>query len=401
MRFRQRLAPRRPLSVWLARAAGALPVAVHLAVIGALSCAGCDRSPTPPPGGAVTTGASPLTPAPGASQPPVGDPVLAAAELARGCERFTAGDLPAARVAFTAATTADPACAAAFAWLGRSLVVSSQGMSFSRAIESLERARALDPGLVEAHLDLALARFGLVEYEAARRHFTAYLAAAGADAAPARRAAAHQHLAILARLDGDHATARAELDHAAALAPGDPDLPYERGLTEEEAGDTAAALTAYATALDLERNHLPSHFRRARLLRSLGRSGEAQQAERIHRALQSLFDDSTGRDLKDPRQRAEAWGEIAALDPLNRKARFEQGRALLELDRAAEAALVLDALVRDHPDYVDAHVFGIDLALRRRDRADAVRRVQALRVALPAATREQLPAEMRPLWDSP
>jgi tetratricopeptide (TPR) repeat protein len=274
-------------------------------------------------------------------------------------------------------------------------------MSFSRAIDHLERARSLDPTLTEVALDLALARFGLVDYEAARREFTAYVAAAGQDAAPERRATAHRHLAILARLDGDLGDAREALDRAAALSPRDPDLPYERGLIEEASGAAEAALGCYAAALELERNHLPSHFRRARLLRTLGREEEAKRAERIHRALQSLFDDSTGRDLKDPRQRAQAWGEIATLDPQNRNARFEHGRALLELGRDGEAALLVDALIRDFPGYFDAHAFGIDLALRRRDRADAVRRVHALRAALPTVTREQLPAEMRPLWESP
>ncbi|MSP15215.1 MAG: tetratricopeptide repeat protein [Myxococcales bacterium] len=353
-----------------------------------LTIAGCHRDATSPAAVAVAPPAEP------------GDRARALAEFERGQALFASGDVAGARAAFSSATEADAAFAPAWTQLGRTLVTSSQGMSFSRAVDCLERALALDPTQLEAHAGLGVAHFGLVDYETAQRDFDNYLETGG-DAAPAeRRGDAHHHLGVLARLRGDFALALLHLTSAAELRPRFADTRYESGITEEAAGRPELAVSAFEAALELERNHLPSHFRLARLYRQLGREADAARAEKIHRALNALFDNSTGRDQRDPRRRAEQWGEIALLDPRNRTARFEHARALLELDRAAEAQLAVDGLIRDHADYFDAHVFGIDLALRRRDRGDAAARVRALRAALPAIGAEALPAAMRPLWET-
>lgn len=374
-RFRQRHAP-------------------HAALIAAaLLSAACGDPPeaqlAPPANGGAPVVAAPR------------DPQAAAVELARAQRLLRAGDLPAARAAFEAATRADPGDARGFQGLGRTLVLKGPGMSYSRAREAFARALELDPALAEAHWGLGLAAYGLVEYEVAEREFARFLAAAGDDVPREMLGEAHHFLGVLARERGALDEALARFEQAAALHPRFADTPYERGLTLEAAGRLEEAVAAFEAALAIERNHLPCWFRLARVCRALGRDAAAARAERIHRALNGLFDDTTGRSAQDPAKRAACWGEIAALDPENRGARFEHARALVELGRSAEARLALDDLVAAQPDFGEAHQLGAELALRDGDRAGALARVQALRRALPELRREQIAPALRSLWETP
>ncbi len=330
-----------------------------------------------------------------------GDRNAAQAALDRGQRLYTGADLPAARAAFDEATRADPSFASAWYWLGRSTVLSSAGMSYSRARDAFHRALELDPHQVEAHWGLGLAAYGLVEYEEAERELLLFAAAARDTTPREMRGEAEHFLGVLARLRGDHDAALARLARAAELHPRFPDTLYERGLTLETAGQPAQAAAAFEATIELERNHLPSHFRLSRLYRELGRDADATREEKIHRALNHLYDNTTGRDLREPERRLQWWGELANLDPKNEKARLEFARALVELKRDAEARLAVDDLLRALPATNEAHLLGIELAWRNGDRAGAGARVKAWRAAVANASATQLPLPLRTLWDAP
>jgi len=274
-------------------------------------------------------------------------------------------------------------------------------MSYSHALDCLAKALALDPALAEAHWALGLAHYGLVDYESARRELARYLVDAGEAGPRDMRGEAEHLLGVLARTRGEFDVALAHLERAAELHPGTADIPYERGLTLEAAGRADDALAAFEAAVAADRNHVPSRFRLARAYRRAGRDDDAAREERIHRALNGLFDNSTGRDAKDPKRRAELWGEIAGLDPGNRRARLEYARALVELQRDAEAALAVDDLIRGDATFLEAHVLGVELAQKRGDRVNAAARVKALRAARPDATAAMVPPALRPLWEQP
>ncbi len=293
----------------------------------------------------------------------------------------------------------DPRSATAWYWLGRSYVIAGTGMSYSRAIEAFGRALALDATVAEAHWGLGLAHYGLTEYEAAARELSAFLATAPDRVAPEMRGEAEHFLGVLARQAGDLDGSLAHLERAAALHPRFADTPYERGLTLEAAGRHDEAVAAFVAATKLEPNHLPSHFRLSRLYRQLGREPEAIREERLHRALNDLFDNKTGRNREDPARRLELWGEIAGLAPENHKARLEFAKALAELGRDAEALLSLDDLVKSAPEFVDGYLLAADLALRGGDRKAAVARLVALRKALPDLPVTVIPPKLQALLE--
>lgn len=366
--------------------------------------AGCGEAPrqeaaAPAPAPAAAPASAPApAPSPGNAVPPLADRAAAQAALERGKALYATGDLPKARAAFEEATRLDATFALAWNWLGRSSVLASAGMSYSRARTAFDRALALDPQLIEAHWGLGLAAYGLVEYEVAERELAAFLAGAGETTAREMRGEAEHFLGVLARLRGDPDAALACFERAAKLHPRFPDTHYERGLTLEAAGRTEQAVAAFEATLELERNHLPSWFRLARLYRALGRDADAVRAEKIHRTLNHLYDDTTGRDLREPQRRLQWWGELSALDPKNVKARLEFARALAELQRDAEARLAVDDLLRQLPATSEAHLMGIELAWRAGDQAGAAARVKAWRAAVPSATATALPPALRSLW---
>ena len=318
--------------------------------------------------------------------PPSAEAVEAARNaVLHGRQLFAAHDYAGARAAFALATQKDPRSADAFFWAGRGYVVTTTGMSYSRAIEDFERALALDPKHVEAHWGLGLAHFNLAHSEAAEREFAAYLAAAG-DSEPApMRAEAHHFLGVLAGSAGSVERALAEFAAAEKLNPAWADVPFERGRVLESAGRTAEAVASFEAATRLEPNHLPAHFRLSRLLRTLGREADALREEKIHRVLNELTDNTTGRATRAPENRLALYGELAALDPTNRTARLECARALIELGRAAEAELALDDLLRDAPDFGEAYVARARLALDHGHREKAVELIAALAQHAPAA----------------
>src|SRR5262249_18640755 len=123
---------------------------------------------------------------------------------------------------------------------------------------------------------------------------------------------------------------------------------------------------------------------------------EAAREERIHRVLNTLTDNQTGRDAKTPAQRLALYGELAELDPSNRSARLEYARALAESQRTPEAELALDELLQDAPDYAAGCVLRATLALRGGKKGEAARVVAAFAKAAPAAT-ASLPEELQAL----
>ena len=271
-------------------------------------------------------------------------------------------------------------------------------MSYSLAIESFTRALELDPALVEAHWGLGVAQMGYSHAAEAEREFEAFLAGA-TDAQPApMRGEAEHFLGVLARERGDLDGALAHHERAERLHPTFADAPYERGLTLEAAGRDEDAIAAYQRALELDPNHLPSHFRLARLDRKLGREADATREERIHRVLNLLSDDLSGRTVRAPERRLDLWGELAGLDPKNLRARLEYARALIELRRDGEAELALDELLRETPRLPEAYVLRGELALRSGDSKKAAEAMTALAGALPGFSPAGLPPALRAVF---
>ncbi len=124
---------------------------------------GATNAPPLPEAASGTSGAEPAAPIDASP----GDRPAAQAALDRGRAFYGAADLPNARTAFEEATRLDSSFASAWYWLGRSTVLASSGMSYSRARTAFDRALALDPRLIEARWGLGLAAYGLVEYESA------------------------------------------------------------------------------------------------------------------------------------------------------------------------------------------------------------------------------------------
>jgi tetratricopeptide (TPR) repeat protein len=370
-----------------------MAAATRVALALALGCVACSRDGDR---GADRSGA----PLPSASAPPppasAADADAARAAVARGRQLFAAHDCAGARAAFAQAIEKDPRNADAAFWAGRAYVVATTGMSYSRAIDYFGRALALDPKFVEAHWGLGLANYGLAQNEAAEHEFTAFLAAAG-DAEPApMRAEAHHFLGVIAGGAGQVDRALAEFAAAEQLNPTWADVAFERGRVLETAGRTVEAVVSYQSATQREPNHLPAHFRLSRLLRTLGRDADATREEEIHRVLNELTDNSTGRETRAPERRLELYGELASLDPTNRTARLEYSRALLELGRGPEAELALDDLMRDAPAFGDAYVVRARLALDRGHPEKAAQVIAALAQNAPAAV-ANLPESLKSL----
>ena len=210
------------------------------------------------------------------------------------------------------------------------------------------------------------------------------------------RAEAHHFLGVLAGSAGHVDEALAEFAAAEKLNPTWADVAFERGRVLESAGRRDEAIASYQAATQREPNHLPAHFRLSLLLRTQGRAADAEREEKIHRVLNELFDNSTGRESKAPERRLELYGELAALDPANHAARLEYARALIELGRKTEAELALDDLLRDAPAFADTYVVRARLALDGGHREKAAQVIAALAQNVPTAM-ASLPESLKSL----
>jgi tetratricopeptide (TPR) repeat protein len=369
-----------------------MTAAARVATLLLITCAGCGRGRATHPGGPghddpATATVKPVTPV---------DVDTARAAVIRGRQLFAAHDFAGARAAFAQAVLKNPQNADAFFWSGRAYVVTASGMSYSRALEFFAHALALDPQLVEAHWGLGLAHYNLAQIEDAQREFTDFLAAAS-DAEPApMRAEAHHFLGVIAGSTGDVEKALAEFAAAEQLNPAWADVAFERGKVLETAGRIDEAIASFQAATQREPNHLPAHFRLSLLLRTQGREADAEREKKIHRVLNDLFDNSTGRETKAPEKRLELYGELAGLDPSNHTARLEYARALIELGRATEAELALDDLMRDAPAFGDAYIVRARLALDGGHKERAAQVIAALEKNVPTAL-ANLPESLKSL----
>ena len=112
----------------------------------------------------------------------------------------------------------------------------------------------------------------------------------------------HFGLGVLALERGDLDVADAHFDQAIDLQSRRPDR--QQGLAKamarrsdvlEQRGDVEAAAGLLADALALDRDLYEAHFRRARLLRRLGRGAEAAEAETAAKAAKARVESSDGR----------------------------------------------------------------------------------------------------------
>lgn len=160
--------------------------------------------------------------------------------------------------------------------------------------------------------------------------------------------APRHRLGRLLLLVGDAASARAELEAAASLAPGDAAVTLDLGRAREAAGDALRAEASYRASLKLDPDLSRAHHALGTLLARLGR-GEEARAEIALYAKQ--FESDQKRRLVERTRTAEinlGWTRLREKRPKEALAQFERhprdvealrgaARALSELGRRREA----------------------------------------------------------------
>lgn len=131
-----------------------------------------------------------------------------------------------------------------------------------------------EPDHSAAVIQLAEARIATGELETARALLEDWLAANPGASAP-ERARLLRYAAHVRTLRKEHEEALAHLDVALPLAPEDPWLHYGRGMALHELGEYAAAIDAYAAALERDPRHVKAAQWRGYSLALLGRNDEA------------------------------------------------------------------------------------------------------------------------------
>jgi len=116
---------------------------------------------------------------------------------------------------------------------------------------------------------------------------------------------AHNDLGVLCLKKGELYTAASEFEWASRLLPGLPEPRMNLALTLEKAGRVDEALTAYATALEVYQNHLPTIQAMTRLQIKAGKTDERTRANLSEIAYKS----------EDQRWREWARGQLTRLTP--------------------------------------------------------------------------------------
>jgi Flp pilus assembly protein TadD len=177
-----------------------------------------------------------------------------------------------------------------------------------------------------------------------------------------RDARAHMALGIALRLLGRLPDARAVLERAAALAPGDYAPAYELGVLLDLQRDTQGALARYRQALSLRPSFAAARFAAARSLAEAGRFAEA--LDTIEPALRENPADAFARHEKGwilhrSRRAGEARPFLeaaAAADPGNAQWALDAAKAIADSGDIAAARAAYEQVSRAHPKHVPALV---------------------------------------------
>jgi tetratricopeptide (TPR) repeat protein len=261
-----------------------------------------------------------------------------------------------ARVLFERALRADGMCAAAFVGLGK--VASVEG-NVAGAVESFEKALALQPEASVIHYPLAIAyrRLGDTARAEMLLRERGNRAVAIADPlieeleAAGSTSALHQSRGITAVESGQLEVAAEEMRAAVAADPQDARARMNLGSTLAELGEREAALEQLQESLKLSPGNAKVHFNLATLFGRMGSTREEvehyREAVRLDPGLERA---QLG--LANALMRSEAYQEAAAhyaeivrLNPAHGPARLMQAMTLVRLQRYGEArARLEDAL---------------------------------------------------------
>jgi Flp pilus assembly protein TadD len=338
-----------------------------------------------------------------------------AAELARGEALYRAGAYLEAAELFTALAARAPQDAAPPRLLGLCLLRRGDTVA---AIDLLRRAHALAPDDPQTALHLGFGLHAVGDYAAAADLFRACEAALYPDPAPALNLAACLHAL------GEHTPAEAAARRARLRAPRLPQARYMLGLTRAAAGNPAGAEAEFAIAVRLDPGFADAwvnlglaRYRRddlagakqamraaltaapghraatANLAVFLRLTGQPEDAESLLR--DALAHDPAAVELKlnvavEHLQEGRAEAALALLDgdaPAEMLTRqhwlAQRALALIECDRADEAAAAVAAIGTPHPSLLPVVLWRqVLLALRSADQAGARAAAEAAEAAL-------------------
>ena len=271
---------------------------------------------------------------------------------------------------------------------------------FDEARKAFEQAVALDPHMIEAHINLAmcLAESGDLKSAAGQLTTAIQLHPVGPSAAHAHYLLAKiyqdqdskraiDELVISARLNpsdeqtwlelggmrdavGDQPGALAAFLHAVALTPRDPEAQYQLGSEYLAAGDARSAVTH----LELARKSMPKPTLALlyKLDRSLRKIDDAQEAEKVRDEAKALLTQDSeanahfqqaegleddGLSLQDGGDLAGALKKFKAaleINPQDNRFRYNYALALCHADHWQEGIAELNEVLENDPGNIDA-----------------------------------------------
>ncbi len=222
------------------------------------------------------------------------------------------------------------------------------------AVDALERACALAPGVPLCHNNLGVAYDSSGRCEEGIAEFEIAIALNPALATP------HHNIAVAARKRGDVDQAKRELEVAMALAPHNPSYRIELGGLLEQQSEFESADVMFRGAANLSEGDWGASLAYGDFLSRRKRYSEAvaayQRAEELRPgsagALRGL-----GRcywALDDREQALEVMRRLAELQPHNPAAKYDLALMLHRSGRGREAAALLDDVIRILPNMWEA-----------------------------------------------
>jgi tetratricopeptide (TPR) repeat protein len=150
------------------------------------------------------------------------------------------------------------------------------------AIEELERALAHEPRLPEAHFAIGFIKWSIGNLAAAEKEFREELSI------NPKHTASRFYLSEIFVAEGKLEEAEGIMKDLAEDAPGDYLTQFGLGKMAERKNDSQAAVEHFRRAVEIEPNAPEAHYHFGKVLRRLGRMGEASEEFQKSRQLQDL-----------------------------------------------------------------------------------------------------------------